>query len=96
MFVSGQNITKTPEKTGKKRFLKSGTPFAKETRVKHRISYKEVVLVAGIVVAVLAVITLWVKNPTDQSSSHATTILPKVKSMATLKGLVHFVTEIIF
>jgi hypothetical protein len=77
MFTTEQNITKTSVKSSKKRFFETGMPLAKRVAVKHRVTYKEVTLILGILVALLVVFTLWIVEPSanGQPSSHAT-ILP--------------------
>jgi hypothetical protein len=97
MFVIEQNIAKTSSKTLKKRFFKNGTPLAKEIAVKHTISYKEVTLILGILVAVLVVIILWVVDPSadGQPASHVTN-LPGLSPGDLPRSIIYTLADIIF
>jgi hypothetical protein len=95
MFTNEQNIAKTSVKTSKKRFLKTGMPLAKEVSVKYRITYKEVTLILGVVVAILVALILWVINPAEQLGSHAS-ILPELSPLTITKGLILSLVELIF
>ena len=51
----------------KKGILRIGTPFVKPVVVKRHLTYKEVSLIAGIVVALVIVFTIWFsQEPANQ------------------------------
>jgi hypothetical protein len=62
MFTAGHiQINKANNQT-KNGLLESGMPLAKQTRVKNRFTYREVTLILGIVVALIAVLAVWLKQ----------------------------------
>jgi hypothetical protein len=95
MFTTEQNIAKAAIKTSKKRFLNAGMPLAKEVSVKYRITYKEVTLILGVVVAILVALTLWVINPAEQPGSHAA-IFPGLSPLTITRGVLFSLAELIF
>lgn len=70
-------------------------PLAKEVSVKYRITYKEVTLILGVVVAIVVGLILWVINPAEQPGSHAA-ILPGLSPFAITKGVLFSLAELIF
>jgi hypothetical protein len=77
MFKTEQNIVKTSKKALKNGFFATGIPFAKGTSVKRKITYKEITLILGIVVAVLVSLTLWITNE-QQIAQTQSTIFPYI------------------
>lgn len=56
----------------KKAIWTIGTPFVKPVSVKRTFTYKEVSLIAGIVVALVIVFTVWFRqDPANQPSSRS-------------------------
>jgi hypothetical protein len=97
MFIIEQNIAKTPSKTSKKRFFKDGTPLAKEIAVKRTITYKEITLILGILVAILVVIILWVVDPSaDGQPASNITNLPGLSPGDLPRSIIYTVADIIF
>ena len=81
MFKIEQNIAKTSKNPLKKGFITAGIPFVEHTIVKRRITYKEMTLILGILVAVLVSLTLWVAS--EQQIQHSqSTIFPSIDAQA--------------
>jgi hypothetical protein len=95
MFTSEQNNRQNLKIASKKAVSGTGTTFAKSKVMKRRITYKEVTLALGIVVAVLVALTLWVTHPAEKQSSH-TTIIPYISSLTAVKSIIHAAVEMIF
>jgi hypothetical protein len=70
-------------------------PLAKEVSVKYRITYKEVTLILGVVVAILVALILWVINPAEQPGSHAA-ILPELSPLTIVRGFIYSLADLIF
>jgi hypothetical protein len=94
MFRIEQNIETNPQKNSKTGLFNIGMPFANGVSVKVRITYKEITLIIGIAVAILVAISLWIKNPAEQPSSHAA-LFPEVSSTVLMKTIVYSVLEFI-
>jgi hypothetical protein len=68
MFTIEQSFRETRAKSLKKKDFALGMSFAKPVHVKNRFTFKELTLVAGILVAVIIVLALWFKEPVKTSS----------------------------
>jgi hypothetical protein len=95
MFTNEQNNRQNLKIASKKAVSGNGTAFAKSKIMKQRITYKEVTLALGILVALLVALTLWVTNPAEKQSSQSV-ILPYISSLATVKSIIHAAIEVIF
>jgi hypothetical protein len=97
MFTTEQNTAKTLAKTSKNGFMKPGMALAKDVAVKHRVTYKEVTLILGILVAVMAIFILWIADPSadGQPSSHATT-LPELLSGDLPRSIIYTLVDVLF
>lgn len=71
MFTSEQHIAKNPQKTIKKGLFNVGTSLERGMAVKPRITYKEITLIFGILVALLVSLTFWVSGDAEVSSNNA-------------------------
>ena len=63
MFITEQKISQTIKITSKTLIIKSGTTLAKPEPMKIRITYKEITILLGVLVALLVMITLWLRAP---------------------------------
>jgi hypothetical protein len=88
---TNQNLNSASKKAG----LKSGTTLANPVRMKRRITYKEIVLAFGIVIAAVIIFTLWINNPGEQSSLHPA-ILPYKSFPIAAKTLIQTTADILF
>jgi hypothetical protein len=61
--------------------LKTGTAFVKDRLVKTRLTYKELSLLLGIVVAAIILMVIWL-NPVSAESSDIGTAQPAIKLQA--------------
>ena len=73
MFSIEQHIEKREENRHKTAFLQNGTRLAKPRAVKKHITYKEVMVAFGIIVAVLVALTLWDNHRAQDHSTTQTT-----------------------
>jgi hypothetical protein len=70
MFRSEQSHPRKAQNPSKKKDWRIGTPFVKPVTVKRSFTFKEVSLIAGIVVALVIVFTIWFnQDPSNQPSS---------------------------
>jgi hypothetical protein len=76
-------------------FFTNGTPLANQVLVKKGITYKEVSLIMGIIVAMVVAFTLWA-NQTESQTHLPSVSLPEISVPAIGKSIVKIATEIIF
>jgi hypothetical protein len=62
--------------------------------MKRSITYKEITLLLGILVAIVVALTLWVVDPETQSSTHSS-ILPKINPV-TIKNVISMGMKVLF
>jgi hypothetical protein len=98
MFKTEQNIAKNSRKPIKRLFFQSGTTFAKKASVKQNITYREIILAIGILVALLVAFTLWIHNPGDQSATQfiQTPQIPTGSFSTTTKNFIESAVEAFF
>ncbi len=63
MFTIEQHIEQNSENSQKRGSLRGGTTLARQQGVKRGITYKEVILAFGIMIALLVAMTLWGEKP---------------------------------
>lgn len=95
MSTFEQHTNQTFKSASKKAVLKSGTTLANPVRMKRRITYKEIVLAFGIVIAAVIIFTLWINNPGEQSSLHPT-MVPYKSFPVAAKSLIQTTVDILF
>ena len=94
MFGSEQNIAKYLANQLKKHVLKDGTSFAKRSNVKFRLSYRELTIALGIVVAILVYFILTVANT---EATTAEILIPRIDiSSTSSKSILDVATRFIF
>jgi hypothetical protein len=87
MFTHEQPISQNRLIRSKKQVLGFGTAFVKPTSVKRNLTYKDYTLIAGVLVALMVVFTLWFSQEPVKPSQH--TLKPKTMSLPeTAKSLV--------
>jgi hypothetical protein len=97
MFTIEQNIAKTQSKCLKNAVLKRGTTLANKNIVKRKITYKELTLAFGIIIAVVVALTLWAsKNPAEESLS-SSPLVPKTNIVFpfNIKSLIESTIEVL-
>jgi hypothetical protein len=95
MFKTEQHIVQTFRNSSKKARFQNGTTFAKKAIVKQKITYKEITLVIGILVAMLVALTLWVQSPAEQSAIQSIS-LPQLTFPEFTRSLVEAAIDIFF
>ena len=94
MFGSEQNVPKYPANQLKRLVLNNGTSFAKRSNVKFRLSYRELTIALGIVVAIL-VYFMWTYTAGDNATAEI--LLPKIQiRTASIKTILETAGRIIF
>lgn len=88
MFTTEQHIFKNLQKTPKKGLFRVGTGLDRDKIVKPGITYKEITLILGILVALLISLTLWV-NGDSEISAGTTSSMELLQSWKTIS--VHLV-----
>lgn len=94
MFKTEQNIVPRSQKSALKAVLKTGITLAKPTGMKRNITYKEITLVLGILVAVVVAFTLWVSQPSEHTTINGK-VLP-IPSAPVTKSVVKAAVDFIF
>jgi hypothetical protein len=79
MFTHEQSISQNRLIHSKKQVLGLGMAFVKPTSVKRHFTYKEYTLIAGVLVALIIVFTLWLRQEPVKESPH--TLKPKTMSL---------------
>jgi hypothetical protein len=69
MFNNEQCSKSKVENLSKKRIWRIGTPFVKPIPVRRSFTYKEVSLIAGILVALVIVFTIWFRQDSEKQPS---------------------------
>ena|SRR5690349_12232218 len=69
MFTSEQSPKSKVQNPSKKGIWRIGTPFVKPVQVKRNFTYKEVSLIAGILVALVIVFTIWFRQDSEKQPS---------------------------
>jgi hypothetical protein len=95
MFKIEQHITHALSNSSKKAGFQNGTSFAKKAVVKQKVTYKEITLVIGILVALLVAFTLWVQSPAEQSAIQSIS-LPQITFPEFTRSLVEAAIDIFF
>lgn len=68
MFITEQYTRQKTENLYKKALFKTGTILVNHKEVKKAITYKEITLALGILVAFLIAFTLWTTRPDEEAS----------------------------
>ena len=95
MFKIEQNQDATLKNPWKKPVFNTGITLAKQKTVKRTITYKEVTLMLGIIVAFIVALTIWATNHQEGSGTGAA-ILPYITTTSTSMTFVKTVLEVIF
>ena len=82
------------ETSSEKAVFKTGTTLAKPRGMKRGITYKEIVLAFGILIAVVIAFTLWIGHPAETSSQSNIITIPSFP--AAVKSVIKTATEIFF
>jgi isoprenylcysteine carboxyl methyltransferase (ICMT) family protein YpbQ len=79
------NRYQNPKKNLKTAPNGGGIEFGNRETVQFKITHKDLVLVAGILVALIIALTTWMRNPQSQSESQRLFPTPKVSEMVLQK-----------
>jgi hypothetical protein len=95
MFTSVQNISHKAQISPKTVVFVSGMTLAKHKNMKLRITYKELTMIFGILIAAVMMFTLWVRRPqqTDSGSTNAVSAKISQITVQTVKNLVDVSAE---
>jgi hypothetical protein len=69
MFTSEQSSKPKVQNPSEKGIWRIGTPFVKPVHVRRSFTYKEVSLIAGILVALVVVFTIWFRQDSEKQPS---------------------------
>lgn len=79
MFTHEQSIPQNRLIRSKREVLGLGMAFVKPPRVKRHLTYKDYTLIAGVLVALIVVLTLWSRQEPVKESTQ--TLKPKTMSL---------------
>lgn len=94
MFTSEQHIAPNAQSNAVRPVFASGTRLVKTSRVKHRVTYKELSILLGIVVAIIIALTWFVSRPELTASLTNRIQLPE--SLALREAIFKIVVQVLF
>lgn len=89
MFKTVQHISRKQRNLTEKEVSGGWHNIGRGTRrMKRRMTYKELIMVLGILVALLVAFTLWAKSPAETPASRAKLTFPKPALSSTTKSVI--------
>jgi NADH:ubiquinone oxidoreductase subunit 3 (subunit A) len=96
MFTSVQNISQNTQNPRKTMVFDSGMTLAKHNTMKLQITYREITMIFGTLIAIVVMFTLWVRKPEMPDSSIQLPLKVTAVVLPTAKTIVESAADVLF